>query len=67
MTMKYTPDQPEEWANIMVWDSGLKQHDWFSISTHGNMVSHMCVKSKGCRGFETIIDQSFKKETKFTG
>ncbi|QIN97306.1 hypothetical protein [Synechococcus phage S-H25] len=64
--MKYTPDSPEEWRNLQIWDSEMKEHVWFSISTHGNLVSHMNVISKGHKGFETIIDQTFRKPVKFT-
>ena len=49
----------EEWKNVVIAD---KKHDWYSISNHGNLVTHLRRKSRGgWKGTFTCVDSSYRK------
>ena len=53
----------EEWSHIVVSAEGNKIHDWYSISNHGKLVTHIVSKSMGSLGFKTTIDRNSFKES----
>jgi len=55
---------PEQWRHFIInTGSEYKLHDWYSISSHGRVASHLRrgPKKLGSRGFERIIDHNHKR------
>ena len=48
----------EEWSYIVVSSEEDKIHDWYSISNHGNLATHLYRKPLGKQGFKTFIDRN---------
>ena len=52
---------PEKWRHFIInTGSEYKLHDWYSISTHGRVASHIARrhKGKGLRGYDRVIDHN---------
>ena len=55
---------PEQWRHFIInTGSEYKLHDWYSISSHGRVASHIKrgPKKLGSRGFERVIDHNQRR------
>ena len=55
---------PEQWRHFIInTGSEYKLHDWYSISSHGRVASHIARrhKGKGLRGYDRVIDHNQRR------